>query len=180
LDIDLGRWGGDHRRVRIAIGVGIGVGIGSPVSAPVWPPIRPPERSEADANTNPRPSPPASMPPASMPPAPPRIPWPSAAQEQRRQYDNHSHPLLLCSHRDHRPDITVFVSSETPRIHLILLTLYLQSLQHCHNREQGGNGPWPSKVRFFPHFLGSFPKNRPPSTSALCLPFPCSDMLPAQ
>jgi hypothetical protein len=137
LYVDLGGWHGDDWRVAIGIGIG----------PPVWPPIRPPVWPDADADTNPRASPPvASMPPTSMPPAPvasapmpalPRIAWSRAAQEQRRQYDDHSHPLMPCSHRHHRPDITLFVSCETPRIHLILLVLYPQSPRHCHDRGQG-------------------------------------------
>ena len=87
--------------------------------------------------TRPVASPPvASASMASMP-ALPRIPEPRAAQEQRCHHDDHSYPLLPCSHRPHRPDITLFVSCETPRIHLILSVLYPQSPRHCHDRVQG-------------------------------------------
>jgi hypothetical protein len=128
LHIELGGWHCDDGRVAI----GVGIRIGSPVSPPIRPPIWPDANPDTHPWASPPPTsmPPASVPPASVPPTsmasvPPTsmasapmpatvgVPWDRAAQEQRRHDDDHSHPLLLCSHRDHLPDITVFVPCET-------------------------------------------------------------------
>jgi hypothetical protein len=58
LDRELGRWGGDHRWVRIGIGIGVRIGIRIGIS---WCPIRPPQWPDAEANTNPCASMPSVM-----------------------------------------------------------------------------------------------------------------------
>jgi hypothetical protein len=97
---------------------GVRISIRSPIGRPQWPDpnadswASPPVGAMPSMPTAPVAS--ASMPTTRMPTLP-RLSWSRVRQEQHRQHDDHPYPLLVCSHRDHHPYITVCVPCETPR-----------------------------------------------------------------